>query len=120
VTAYAVIVRERTLDGNALSLYREKAPLARENHPATPVAFYGPHEVIEGSPVEGVAILSFHGSCTCLVLQSGVPGRAAPPRAGKHFQRHSGHRNRRAGLPRRIASFSAPRSHGCTVKEPSK
>lgn len=59
MTAYAVIIRERTTDPDALARYRETAPLAREKHPVTPIAFYGPHEVLEGDPAEGVAILSF-------------------------------------------------------------
>lgn len=59
MTAYAVITRERTTDPEALARYREKAPLARAKHPVTPIAFYGLNEVLEGDPVEGVAILSF-------------------------------------------------------------
>lgn len=59
MTAYAVIIRERTTDADALERYRETAPLARAKHPVTPIAFYGPHEVLEGEAVEGVAILSF-------------------------------------------------------------
>ena len=59
MTAYAVIIRERTTDPDALARYRETAPLAREKHPAAPIFFYGPYEVLEGDPAEGVAILSF-------------------------------------------------------------
>jgi uncharacterized protein (DUF1330 family) len=59
MTAYVVIVRERTIDATALGRYRNLAPLAREMHPLTPIAFYGEHEVLEGTPAEGVAILFF-------------------------------------------------------------
>ncbi len=59
MTAYAVIVRERTTDPDALVRYRERAPLAREAHPLTPLAFYGAHDTVEGDAVEGVAILAF-------------------------------------------------------------
>ncbi|WP_430009521.1 DUF1330 domain-containing protein [Methylophaga lonarensis] len=59
MTAYVVIVRERTTDLDELTLYREKAPLARDGHAVTPVAFYGPHEVLEGTNFEGAAILRF-------------------------------------------------------------
>ncbi|MFM0441383.1 DUF1330 domain-containing protein [Paraburkholderia strydomiana] len=59
MTAYVVIVRERTIDASALSRYRKLAPLARARHPLIPIAFYGEHEVLEGAPAEGVAILSF-------------------------------------------------------------
>ncbi len=59
MTAYAVIVRERTTDPDELTRYREKAPLARQAHAVTPIAFYGPHDVLEGPPLEGAAILQF-------------------------------------------------------------
>ncbi|MCC2978326.1 DUF1330 domain-containing protein [Sphingomonas sp. PL-96] len=59
MTAYVVLVRERTTDPDALVRYRDRAPLAREKHPLEPIAFYGPHEILEGDEVEGVAILSF-------------------------------------------------------------
>ena len=59
MTACAVIVRERTTDPDALARYRGKAPLAREKHPVTPIAFSGLHEVLEGGAVGGVAILGF-------------------------------------------------------------
>jgi hypothetical protein len=58
MTARAVIVRERTTDPDALARHRGKAPPAREKHPVTPIAFYGPHEAPEGGAVEGVAIPS--------------------------------------------------------------
>ena len=31
----------------------------RGDHPITPLAFYGPHQVLEGAAAEGVVILSF-------------------------------------------------------------
>jgi uncharacterized protein (DUF1330 family) len=52
MTAYAVIIRERTTDPDALARYRETAPLPREKHPAAQIVFYGPHEVLEGDPAE--------------------------------------------------------------------
>lgn len=57
--AYVVILRERTTDPAELGLYREKAPLAREGHAVTKVAFYGAQEVLEGPAFEGAAIFSF-------------------------------------------------------------
>ena len=59
MTAYAIFVRERTTDPDAMEKYRELAPRAREFHPLTPLAFYGEHEALEGPDAEGVAILSF-------------------------------------------------------------
>jgi len=59
VTAYVVIIRDRTTNPDALARYRELAPKAREVCPLTPVAFYGPHIALEGDDAEGVAILRF-------------------------------------------------------------
>ncbi|TMV69306.1 DUF1330 domain-containing protein, partial [Thioclava sp. BHET1] len=59
MTAYVVMIRKRTTDAAELALYRELAPLARQGHDIAPAAFYGPHEVFEGAPFEGAAILRF-------------------------------------------------------------
>lgn len=85
MTAFAVITRERTTDPDALAEYREKAPLARAKHPATPLAFYGPHAVLEGEPVEGVAILSFPTMAAARAWYSSPEYQAALP----HRQRGS-------------------------------
>jgi uncharacterized protein (DUF1330 family) len=79
MTAYAIVVRERTTDADALAQYREKAPLAREKHPVTPIAFYGLHEVLEGEPVEGVAILSFPTMAAARAWYSSPEYQAALP-----------------------------------------
>jgi uncharacterized protein (DUF1330 family) len=79
MTAYAIILRERTTDAAALALYREKAPLARDKHPATPIAFYGPHEVVEGDTLEGVAILSFPTMAAARAWYSSPEYQAALP-----------------------------------------
>lgn len=59
MSAYAIILRERTTDPDALQRYRDRAPLAREAHPSQPIVFYGEHETLEGEDAEGVAILRF-------------------------------------------------------------
>jgi uncharacterized protein (DUF1330 family) len=59
MSAYVVLVRERTTDTAALQRYREQAPLAREAHPSQLIAFYEEHETLEGDDAEGVAILRF-------------------------------------------------------------
>ncbi|RAI03571.1 DUF1330 domain-containing protein [Acuticoccus sediminis] len=59
MTAYVVITREVTTNPDELAVYRQKAPVAREGHALTPVAFYGALQVLEGSPIEGAVILSF-------------------------------------------------------------
>jgi uncharacterized protein (DUF1330 family) len=59
MTAYIVFIREAVTDLEALDRYRERTPAARDSHPLEPLAFYGAHEVLEGEPVDGLAILSF-------------------------------------------------------------
>ena len=59
MSAYVIFVRETVTDENALERYRERTPAAREAHPLEPLAFYGAHEVLEGEPVNGIAILNF-------------------------------------------------------------
>jgi uncharacterized protein (DUF1330 family) len=59
VAAYVVFTREKTTDPAELEVYKQMVPAAREGHALTPLAFYGPHEVLEGPPVEGVVILEF-------------------------------------------------------------
>jgi uncharacterized protein (DUF1330 family) len=57
--AYVLIVRERTVNAEAMARYRDLAPRARVGRDMTPLAFYGAHEVLEGDAVEGIAILRF-------------------------------------------------------------
>lgn len=59
MTAFVVFIRETVTDPQELDRYRDLTPAAREAHPLEPLAFYGAHEVLEGEPVDGVAILSF-------------------------------------------------------------
>lgn len=59
MTAYVIFIRDTVTDPQALNRYRELTPTARAKHPLLPLAFYGAHEVLEGAPVEGIAILAF-------------------------------------------------------------
>jgi uncharacterized protein (DUF1330 family) len=59
MAAYVIFTRERTTDPSELEIYKQMAPAARAGHALKPLAFYGPHEVLEGPPVEGVVILEF-------------------------------------------------------------
>ncbi|WP_404337216.1 DUF1330 domain-containing protein [Sphingomonas sp. MMS12-HWE2-04] len=79
MTAYVVMLRERTTDPEALALYREQAPRAREAHPLTPLAFYGSHETLEGEDVEGVAILAFPSMAEARAWYSSPEYQAALP-----------------------------------------
>nr|WP_315479429.1 DUF1330 domain-containing protein [uncultured Rhodoferax sp.] len=59
MSAYVVMVRERTTDTEAMARYRELAPRARQGRDMSSVAHYGAHQVLEGEEVEGIAILQF-------------------------------------------------------------
>lgn len=59
MSAYVVLIREKTTDAAELALYATTARAARGDHQITPVAFYGAQQVLEGPAPEGVAILQF-------------------------------------------------------------
>jgi uncharacterized protein (DUF1330 family) len=59
MSTYIVFTRESTTDPAELATYSAQAPATLAGHPVTPRAFYGPHEVLEGAPVEGVVIIEF-------------------------------------------------------------
>ncbi|WP_235276347.1 DUF1330 domain-containing protein [Methylotenera sp. N17] len=59
MSAYVVMIRERTLDQDEMVLYAQLAKSAREGHQVTPLARYGAMEVLEGSPAEGCLIHEF-------------------------------------------------------------
>ena len=59
MAAYAVFIRESTLDQSELDAYTPKAEASLEGHQVTVLAAYGQQEVLEGPPVEGVVIVEF-------------------------------------------------------------
>lgn len=59
MTAYIIFIRETITDPAALERYRALTPAARDAHPLEPLAFYGVHDVLEGPPVDGIALLRF-------------------------------------------------------------
>jgi uncharacterized protein (DUF1330 family) len=59
MSAYVVMIRERTTDAEALSLYAGQALLARQGHPITPLVRYGALDVLEGPAFEGCLIHQF-------------------------------------------------------------
>ncbi|PZQ65656.1 MAG: DUF1330 domain-containing protein, partial [Phenylobacterium zucineum] len=44
--AYVIFVKNSTKDAEELKTYGQKAAAARGDHQITPLAFYGPHEVL--------------------------------------------------------------------------
>lgn len=59
MTAYVIFIKNKTTDAEELKTYGQKAGAARGDHQITPLAFYGPLEVLEGDSAEGVVLLSF-------------------------------------------------------------
>lgn len=59
MAAYAILIREKLRDEEAMARYAKAAADARGDHKITPLAFYGKHEVTEGADADGVVILSF-------------------------------------------------------------
>ena len=59
MAAYVIFIRDRMKDEKEFATYGQKARDARGDHQLTPLAFYGPLEVLEGEPAEGVVIIQF-------------------------------------------------------------
>lgn len=59
MSAYVILIRERTRDAAALERYADSARAARAGHDLTPLAFYGRIESLEGAPADGVVVLKF-------------------------------------------------------------
>ena len=59
MSAYAIFIKNSTIDPEELKTYGQKAAGARGDHPITPLAFYGALEVLEGDAAEGVVLLQF-------------------------------------------------------------
>lgn len=59
MAAYMVFTRERMRDPEEYERYRDKARPAAAGHSLRPLALYGVHEMLEGSPIEGAVILEF-------------------------------------------------------------
>lgn len=56
---YAVFVRNSTQDQAELDAYSKSVGPTFSGHPAKLLAVYGPHEVLEGPPIEGAVIIEF-------------------------------------------------------------
>jgi uncharacterized protein (DUF1330 family) len=56
MAAYVIFMREKTTDEQELKLYSELALPTLSNRPATPLAFYGALDVLEGPAFEGAAL----------------------------------------------------------------
>ncbi|MFD0911974.1 DUF1330 domain-containing protein [Methylophilus luteus] len=59
MSAYVVMMREKTTDQAEMDIYASQAPLAREGHSVTPLARYGALDILEGQSFEGCLIHRF-------------------------------------------------------------
>lgn len=59
MSAYAIFIRDNTLDQQELDTYSEMAAKAHAGHPITALAAYGDLEVLEGQDAEGVVLVQF-------------------------------------------------------------
>jgi uncharacterized protein (DUF1330 family) len=59
MSAYIVFIREETTEQSKLDAYKTEVPPSFEGHYIKFLAAYGPHEVLEGAPIEGAVILGF-------------------------------------------------------------
>jgi uncharacterized protein (DUF1330 family) len=59
MAAYVIMVRDKLTDAEAFATYGRMAREARGDPPPKPLAFYGPHETLEGLEAEGVVVLEF-------------------------------------------------------------
>lgn len=59
MSAYFVMIRERTTDAASLAEYGPKASLAAQHHPLKPLAIYGALDQLEGDAIEGAVIIEF-------------------------------------------------------------
>jgi uncharacterized protein (DUF1330 family) len=59
MSAFVIMIRNRTDNPAELAQYAEMAKAARPGHELTPRAFYGDLQALEGDAAEGVAVLEF-------------------------------------------------------------
>jgi uncharacterized protein (DUF1330 family) len=59
MSAYFVMIREKTIDATSLAEYGPRASLAAQHHLMQPLAIYGVLDQLEGDPIEGAVIIEF-------------------------------------------------------------
>jgi uncharacterized protein (DUF1330 family) len=59
MSTYLIFTRHKTLDERELDIYSKEAGATLTGHEAQVLAFYGPHEDLEGAATEGTVILQF-------------------------------------------------------------
>jgi len=59
MTAYAIFIREQTLDPAELATYGQLLPATSAGHDFSAVVRHGAFEVLEGPAIEGAVVLKF-------------------------------------------------------------
>ena len=59
MSAYFIFTKEKTLNQDEMDIYMQKVQATFAGHPVKLLAAYGPHEVVEGEPTEGVVVAEF-------------------------------------------------------------
>lgn len=59
MSAYFVMIREKTTDATSLAEYGPRASLAAQHHPLKPLAIYGVLDQLEADAIEGAVIIEF-------------------------------------------------------------
>jgi uncharacterized protein (DUF1330 family) len=59
MSTYLIFTRDKTLDERELDIYAKEAGATLAGHEVHVLAFYGPHEDLEGVATEGTVILQF-------------------------------------------------------------
>jgi uncharacterized protein (DUF1330 family) len=59
MSAFFVMIREKTTDATSLAEYGPRASLAAQHHPLKPLAIYGMLDQLEGDAIEGAVIIEF-------------------------------------------------------------
>jgi len=57
--AYAIFIRDETLDQAEMDAYSAQVGPTFKDHPVEILAAYGPHVTLEGNEVEGVVVAKF-------------------------------------------------------------
>ncbi len=77
MSTYLIFTREKTLDERELAIYSKAVPATLAGHAPKVLAFYGPHEDLEGPPSEGTVVMEFAHAAAAKAWYNGAPYREA-------------------------------------------
>ncbi len=75
MSAYMIFTRDKTLDKHELATYLTEAPATLAGHDVKVLAFYGPHQDLEGASTEGTVIVEFPSIEAAKAWYNGAPYR---------------------------------------------